>query len=88
METKATERQTAKIKTEIKIWSSNGHTPITNRGRNYCDLLLDAVIEIDSIDDAREKTKELIRTTKSGSKGFYYAPEYWNKNKNSGWISL
>ena len=77
-----------KIRTEIKIWSSIGNTPLTGRGKCFCDLLLDTVIEIEKIEEARNIVKKLIKDTKSGYKGSYFCPEYWNKNKNIGFVSL
>ena len=74
-------------RTEIKIWSRYGHTPITNRGGAFLDLLLDCVIFCDTPREARIRTKFLIEACPHGYSGHYSLLEHPNQNIRDGFIS-
>ena len=71
---------------EIKVWSNIGVTPITKRGGNYCDLLVDKKVAVKSISEARHITNQLINETEFGYKGFFYVSDHPNQNINNGWL--
>lgn len=76
------------MEAEIRIWSSVGHTPVTKRAGKYCDLLVYKIIEVANVSEAKERTKQLIRSTQHATKGNFYCPEEPNQNKRTGWVSL
>ncbi len=76
------------MKAEIKVWSAIGHTPLTNRGGSFCDLLVDTVIEVSDIAEARIKAKQFVRCTPEGNTGHYNLPEHPNQNTRSGYVGL
>lgn len=76
------------MKTQIKLWSNIGHTPITKRGSSYCDLLLDIVIDCDSPESAKEKTRALIKETDHATYGHFYMPEHPNQNIRAQFVNV
>jgi hypothetical protein len=67
------------------VWSANGCTPITKRTGGYCDELVITVERFATPEAARERVRELIRTTPHGHYGAYYLPTYPNQNTRNGW---
>lgn len=70
---------------ELRLWSSVGHAPLTNRQGSYCDLLVVETVEVTSPRDAREKLAELAKRTKHSSKGHFYIPGFPNQNVRTHW---
>jgi hypothetical protein len=73
-------------KTEIRVWSQIGHTPLTKRGGAYCDLLLLTEIECDGYGDARLQAETIMRALPSGARGHAHMPAHPNQNYRSIWI--
>ncbi len=70
-------------RTEIRIWSRAGHTPLTNRAKrdsSYCDLLFETVVFCQSPDAARAETRALIKATPHGDIGHFNMPDHPNQN--------
>ncbi len=72
-------------RTEIKVWSEIGHTPLTCRGGYYRDLLLDTECLCDDPASALAATKALINTTPGGASGHFSMPNHPNQNIRDGW---
>lgn len=73
-------------RTEIKVWSRTGNTPITKRSGAYCDLLVSAVVYCETPEQAEVETVRLIRETEYGDCGHFYMPEFPNQNTRSKWL--
>ena len=58
----------------ITLHSEIGNTPLTNRGGQYCDKLLEPERNVSGPEEARKKCIELINTTTHAMQGFWYAP--------------
>jgi len=74
------------MKAKIKVWSTNGHTPITNRGGAYCNLLVDVEFDCETPEQAEAETRRLIRETPGGARGFFYMSDHPNQNTRLRWI--
>jgi hypothetical protein len=74
-----TETATATHKAEIFVWAEY-----------RCDLmdrtLVHKVIDVVDIEDARRKTRELLRGTKGGDYAQCSVPTWWNQNVRSCWV--
>ena len=70
--------------TTIRIWSRNGHTPITNRTGNYCDELLSTTVTCVDPEEAQHLASELKKTTPGAYSCHYVMPDYPNQNTRSG----
>jgi hypothetical protein len=73
------------MKTEIRIWSRIGHTPITKRPGAYCDELVFADFDCETPTEAKHLVQQLIRDVPGADYGHFNMPEYWNHNTRSGW---
>lgn len=69
-----------KCKTKFYIWSDIGHTPLTNRGSYYCDLLLEQTELCKSPHEASIVLDELLQKTEHAHKGYFEMIGYWNQN--------
>jgi hypothetical protein len=72
--------------THIKLWSANGHTPITHRQGAYCDVLLDTVIQCETPAQAENEVQRLKRETEHAVYGHFYMPDYPNQNIRSRFV--
>lgn len=73
--------------TDIRIWSANGHTPITNRGGAFCDQLSRTAMHCKTPADARKATLALIATTAHAVAGHFNMPDHPNQNIRSAWVT-
>jgi hypothetical protein len=69
--------------TQVTIWSDNGHTPITGRGKSYCDELVSTTIECTDPADALAKVLEIKKTTPHAYSCHFNMIEYPNQNTKS-----
>ena len=68
------------MKTQIKIWSREGNTPITGRKGSFCDLLIDQSFDCKTPEEAEKLTIKMVQETPHGAKGHYDMPEHTNQN--------
>lgn len=80
------ERNEMKYKVDYKIWSQIGHTPITNRWGNYCDLLDEGEFLATGPCDARLKLKEIHSKIEHAYKCHFFIPDFPNQNVRQDWI--
>ena len=73
-----------KYETKFFIWSDIGHTPLTNRGGSYCDLLLEQSGFCESPIEARIALDELLQKTEHAYNGCFEIIGYWNQNTRHG----
>jgi len=71
----------------LKVWSSIGHTPITNRRGPYCDLLVDTTVEVVGPGEARDALTKLIEATPHANDGHFDVPSHPNQNTRTGWVT-
>jgi len=76
-----------KCETKFYIWSDIGHTPLTNRGSYYCDLLLEQTELCKSPHEARIVLDELLQKTEHADNGCFEMTGYWNQNQRYGYAS-
>ncbi len=74
------------MKTEIKIWSQVGHSPLTKRGGSFCDLLLDTEMDCETPAEAEKLTLQLMAATPHSARANFYMPEYPNQNIRQRWL--
>ena len=77
-------RYETKCETKFYIWSDIGHTPLTNRGSYYCDLLLEHSELCTSPHEARIVLDELLQKTEHAYNGCFEMIGYWNQNTRHG----
>lgn len=70
-------------KTQVTIWSANGHTPITGRGQSFCDELVNTYIECSDPADALVKVLELKKATPHAYACHFNMVDYPNQNTKS-----
>ena len=75
------------MKVEIRIWSAIGSTPITNRIGSFCDELVFVTVDAADLNDAKAQGKVLLASTPYAERGHISAPEWWNQNQRSTWLS-
>jgi hypothetical protein len=66
--------------TTIRIWSRNGHTPVTGRGAGYCDELVNTVVDCRDPDHALQMVAELKAQTPGAYACHYSMPDHPNQN--------
>lgn len=76
------------MKTEIKVWSKIGHTPLTARVGAYCDELVSETADCTSPADAREYVLGVMKRTPHAHKGYFIMPEWDNQNIRSQWLII
>jgi hypothetical protein len=69
--------------TTIKLWSRNGHTPLTGRGGSFCDELLSLTIDCAGPSEAEQKALDYKNKTKGAYSCHYNMPDYPNQNTRS-----
>lgn len=68
------------MKTQIKVWSKIGCTPITGRIGAFCDVLVDKSFDCESPVQAAELVAKLVEETHYAASGHYDMPEWPNQN--------
>lgn len=75
-----------KYKTKLMIWSEVGHTPLTNRGGSYCDLLAEETGSFGSPYEARIALDKLLDSNSHAHKGYFEMPDHPNQNTRTDWV--
>lgn len=76
------------MKTQIKIWSAVGNTPVTKRGSSFCDELVSETTDCTSPEDARQYILGLMKRTPHADNANFYMPEWPNQNVRSQWLLI
>ena len=75
-------------KTEIRIWSEIGHTPITGRPGEYCDELVHMTVWLPGHDAAADFVRNMLDLVPHAVTGHFAITNYPNQNLQSDWIGL
>jgi hypothetical protein len=70
-------------KTQVMIWSKEGHTPITGRGQSFCDELVNTYIDCVDPADALTKVLEIKKATPHAHSCYFNMVDYPNQNTKS-----
>jgi hypothetical protein len=67
-------------RTNVLIWSNTGHTPITGRGKSFCDELVNTYIDCVDPADALTKVLEIKKATPHAHSCYFNMIDYPNQN--------
>jgi hypothetical protein len=70
----------ATYKTQVTIWSANGHTPITGRGQSFCDELVNTFIDCAAPTDALSQVLAIKQATPHAYSCHFNMVDYPNQN--------
>ena len=76
------------LKTEIKVWSRIGHTPVTGRSGAYSDELVSETTDCTNPHDAEQYVVGLMKRTPHAYTGYFIIHEWWNQNTCSQWVDI